>query len=79
MPFADFFLRSAHLFFIISEIRLRAAGLICRRLPDCFGEAALAVFPRIFAHLAFAASDIRRRPAALMPRRGFEAEPPAAV
>ena len=70
--YAVFFLRSAHRFFIISDIRFRAAGLIFRRPPDCFGEADLAVCLRLSAHLAFAASDIRLRPAALIRRRrGF--------
>jgi hypothetical protein len=68
--YAVFFLRSAHRFFIISDIRFRAAGLIFRRPADGFDEG-LAAFLRLSAHLAFAASDIRLRPAALIRRRGF--------
>jgi hypothetical protein len=76
--FAAFFLRSAHRFFIIAEIRFRTAGLSFRERLDGLVAATLAV-PRLLAHLAFAASEMRLRPAALKRRRGFEANSPAAL
>jgi hypothetical protein len=66
------FLRAAQRAFIKADSFLRAAGLICGRLPACFVAGfpvAAGLDPRFrSAHRAFIAADIRRRAAALSVR-----------
>ena len=61
------FLRAAHRFFIIAEIRLRAAGLMVLR-AWVFVGVGFAACLRLAAHRAFIIADNLRRPAGVRPR-----------
>ena len=58
---------AAHLFFIIADMRFRAAGLIVRR-PVVSFDAGFAAALRLAAHRAFIIADRRLRPAGVSPR-----------